>query len=254
MTSSQLALLFALALSGVAHADAPPAAKSLTERARNAARDGRCDNLAAIGAQIRVLDADYYATVFATDPTIALCGAVDPQRFAPPSTVQVHSAPVDLERLNPSTAAALSVVGTLGGLALTVFGSQNSSMRTPMVLLGLAGIAIGPTLGHIYSHHTWNLGLGMRLAGLAAGVIGAALMLQCIDGCSAGGSTRDQADLGVALFMVGGSSYVVGTIYEIATAPGAADDYNRDHGVALTLAPLRGRDGMVPGVGLLGHF
>jgi len=48
-------------------------AKQLTVQAREAAKRGDCQRVATLGAQVKKLDASYYAKTFVTDPAIAAC-------------------------------------------------------------------------------------------------------------------------------------------------------------------------------------
>jgi hypothetical protein len=72
---------------GVAHSNAPPEpaapppappdhraeAWHLTQLAQGAARNGDCNRVRELGAQILILDAGFYETVFARDAAVARC-------------------------------------------------------------------------------------------------------------------------------------------------------------------------------------
>ncbi|MGE5181949.1 MAG: hypothetical protein ACM31C_07795 [Acidobacteriota bacterium] len=239
----RIALLVA-ALAGTASAQpaAPRELDQLAETARHIARDGQCAALPTIASHVRALDADYYAHVFVLDPAVAACLG------APPSA---HPAdPVD--RKSSGVAIALSFGTTAaGGLMLLAAGHRSGSDpgEGPIVVAGLAAFAIGPTVGHIYAGRIWSTGLAIRLAGASAGVVGATMVLGCVDRCD----HPDQADVGAGLFLAGAAAYGLGMLYEIASADVAARDYNAAH-AAVTLAPLRSRDGLIPGLAVAGRW
>jgi hypothetical protein len=182
-----------------------------------------------------------------------------PVRLAPrPQAMTARSG----DYKDPSTAGWMSLLVTGGGFGLMLVAnkldSNGSSSNNGAGLVGTVGaIAFfaGPTTGHTYAGHTWNTGLGIRLASTASAVIGIGMLIQCIDGCSS--SQSDNAAFGSVLLVGGMIGYGIGTVYEIGTAPGAARDANHEHGLdmQLSLAPVRGLHGNAqPGIGLAGHF
>ncbi|NVB83666.1 MAG: hypothetical protein HOV81_35155 [Kofleriaceae bacterium] len=259
---------------------APPArelsmAEKLTLGARNASRDGRCDAIAMIGARVRQLDPAYYQNVFVVDPTIANCrqGVV----FRPPSREPVYAAPppvaqpveVDplpseiIEVKSPGKALALSLGVTAGGLGLMVLGSSldhgSEKDGETFATLGSLAFLIGPTVGHVYAGNTWNTGLKWRLASLGISVGGLVYALsQCgiLDDCT--DEEMNGADVGAAVAVGGMISFFGATIYEVATAPSSARQYNleytryrmnvRPH---MQIVPMAGR---APGFSLAGTF
>lgn len=260
---------------------APPAqdltmVEKMTLGARNASRDGRCDSVAIIGARVRQLDPAYYQDVFVVDPTIASCrqGMV----FRPPSGEPVIAAPptiaqpVDVEPLpseiievkSPGTALALSLGVTAGGLGLVALGSSldhGSSRDTGESLATVGSIAffVGPTVGHIYAGNTWNTGLKWRLGSLAVSFGGLVYALsQCgiFDECTQ--AENDRAGIGAAVAVGGMITYFGATIYEVATAPASARNYNLEYTrynmnlrPRMQVVPMAGR---APGLALAGTF
>ena len=54
--------------------EAPPSrVRQLLDQARAAAKQGDCDRVDAIGAEVKKLDASYYAKTFSTDASISAC-------------------------------------------------------------------------------------------------------------------------------------------------------------------------------------
>lgn len=164
------------------------------------------------------------------------------------------------DRKDPQTAGLVSALATGGGLGLMIIGakmSQNddnngtpNSGGSAVSTLGAIGFLIGPTAGHVYAGHTWNAGLGIRLASLGAVVMGVA-------SCSNDGCTDGNGGGAAALIIGGVIGFGVGTVYEVATAPQAARDYNREHGLDLQLSVIPVRDARnttSPGFGLVGRF
>ena len=249
---SKLSAIAVVALTaGTAHAEPTPEVAGLTETARNVASAGRCPSLEAIGRRVRELDPAYYADVFARDPVIAGCFQAAPrvpEAGAPPGLTP-RSAPVappipaERHAAKSGTVAFLaSAVTTAGGCGLFALGEKTHSSA----LYDVGGLLafLGPTVGHTYSGKTWNGGLAVRLVGLGATVVGVAMFI--------GG----QQDIGGALFLGGSATYLTGSLYEIATAPEAANEYNRAGGFepTLTLAAMKTRDGAAPALALAGRF
>ena len=238
------ALVIVLLLASTAYAETP---EELTQTAHNVARDGRCEALPAIGARVQALDPDYYTRVYSIDPVIAGCTHVDVrlQVGGPPSLTPVRvAAPARVPVGSPKSADAalgLSLGVTAGGLGLMIAGGKwnEAALSTTGTIL----FVVGPTTGHIYAGHTLNGGLAARAIGSLAAIAGLGFVLSCIDGCS-----NNNGDVGGVLLIGGGLLYVGGGLYEIATAPEAANRYNREHGFEATVVPTGN------GIALAGRF
>lgn len=132
----------------------------------------------------------------------------------------------DTER-SPGAAAALSLVPTLGGIAITAWGSTTRGPEgTKIVAVGLVAANVGPTVGNIYAHDVWNPGLATRLTGVGLGVAGIALVVGsgCFIECR---GSKTMAELGGAVVIAGGLTYVVGAAIEIGNAYHAAQAHNQ---------------------------
>lgn len=99
-----------------------------------------------------------------------------------------------------------------------------------------ASTVLTPTIGHWYAGRPVTRGLGVRLAGLAAMTVGAAIWAEKWD--NAPGNDTSPAGTFMAL---GAVAFVIGTVDDIATAPAAARATRRDVGVA----PLLKRDAVL---------
>jgi hypothetical protein len=212
--------------------------------ARNLASDGQCDAMRDFAQRVQAADPVRYTQVLAVDPAIAGCD------------LGVAALPAMPERLSPNTALGLSLGVTLGGGAAIALGAGAAAKQVDgpaamLIFLGVAGVVIGPTFGHMYAHDTWNRGLEVRLGGVGLSALGALAALPCIARC-----TNGQADAGVILFLGGAAMYAGGTLYEIGSAYGAAETYNSGLGhPQLTLAPIvTPRGDAAPGIGLVGRF
>lgn len=147
---------------------------------------------------------------------------------------------------DPATAGLLSGGITFGGALVVAMAIDRDSPA--LGALGGAGLALGPSAGHWYAGAPYNPGLGVRVAGLAVAGLGAAMVHdgEDVDGsCDSGRCRTGRALLVAAPLMVLG-----GTVYEIVTAPRAARDYNRRHG--LGVAPVPVVDGF--GLAIAGRF
>ena len=157
-----------------------------------------------------------------------------------------HVANQDEEK-SGSTALLLSLGGAVGSLALTVVGANmENGSGASLMTVGVLSSIITPSFGHWYAGEYWTAGLGMRAGGGIAFVAGAAQAFGCID-------AENSCDDGAALVLVGAGLYIGGTLYDIATAPSAAERWNEKH---LQLAPTVVSSGthQTLGLGLGGAF
>lgn len=152
---------------------------------------------------------------------------------------------------SPETATLLAVGGTAAGWGLLFAGAGLNS--SPAVFAGMAGIAVGPSLGHFYAGER-NRGLatmGIRFAGEALmmlGAIGALAGAFCSDDCP----KNDWA----GPVLLGGAIAVAGaTIYDVADAHRAVERQARARTLVVTPAPVVAPSGaMAPGLAVAGTF
>jgi hypothetical protein len=171
---------------------------------------------------------------------------------APTNSVAPGQTPPRCCRKSPGTALALSLIPTLGGVALVMAGSSPdhaSSTNTWLVGSGVGLLFVGPSLGHAYTRHLGSNGLALRMIGATA-IGGCALLLSL---------TPDLVTsyLGaIGLCGGGGLAVLTGVVFDLVGAPGAARLYNRNHGLdaGITMVPMQTRSGLAPGFGLAGHI
>jgi hypothetical protein len=143
---------------------------------------------------------------------------------------------------SPEEALALSGGITLlsGILAATTFEDDHLS---PMTAIGVAGLALGPSLGHVYAGEYFTGGLALRAAGMTAGILGIGEAARCgEEDCSRAGA--------VTALVLGGAAFAAGILWDVATAPRAARRWNERRGISI--APVVTDDGA--GVTLGGSF
>jgi len=231
-----------LASSSAVHAES---VGDLTRTARSLARQGHCASMQTVGDRVRAIDDDYYRQVFSVDPVIRACS-----QLAVPDPTDAGAGAGKDHLKSGDTALALSAGVFAGGVLALVLATKTQSAEqvTTLALAGLAGIAIGPTLGHAYAGDTWNTGLQIRLASVAVGAVGVVVIAKS---CPPFGSCPDpgSGDLGAAMVLGGMIGLAVGTVYEIVDARGAATRANHRH---LQLVPTVGSG--VAGASLTGRF
>lgn len=169
-------------------------------------------------------------------PSIAVAQAT------PPTPAPVAPAAGDATAVSPDVALGLSIGVTVAGVGLVALGGAAiddidapSEAAAGLIVAGVAAAAVGPTTGHWYAHDAWTRGLATRLGGAAAIAAGFGMMDTMCDDRDPCGGVDDT--VGTALFALGVTAIVVGTIDDIVTAPGAA----RRHNAAqrrVTVAPM----------------
>jgi hypothetical protein len=145
---------------------------------------------------------------------------------------------------SPTGAILLSSTGTLAAYLTFVraVDATDSSRDLRIGISAAAWIAL-PSLGHWYAHDWVSKGFVIRTLGLAGIALGAR---QTCEDDPCGGDFLVIASIGAV---------ITGTIWDIASAPSAADEYNASHAHA-TLAPavLTPPSGPVVGLGINGTF
>jgi hypothetical protein len=129
------------------------------------------------------------------------------------------SGPVAGEK-SEGTALALSLGGTAASLAMLAVGENQAN--DSLGVIGGIGIWVAPSFGHWYAGKPWTHGLTLRLAGAGAIVVGAVLLISCIDG------EGDCEDGPLVVLLVGGAgAFVAGGVYDIATAGSSVRAHNQ---------------------------
>jgi len=185
---------------------------------------------------------------------VALSGtAVAQPALTPP--VPPAPPPAELPHKDEATATMLAIGGTAVGVLALYAGGRNESEG--LMWLGIAGLAIGPSAGHIYAGangHAVGASLlrtgGMLLFGI--GVIALVSSGDCIDDAPCGGN--DGA--GESLMWVGGLTFAVTTLYDIIDASSAARRANAKQARAWNVAPtvVPAANGPAPALSLIGRF
>lgn len=195
---------------------------------------------------MRFLVASVPVLVLATTATALAQPALTP--LAAPASPAAPAPQESTGDKDPGVATLLSIAGTVvpSALVLSAAGTENGSAG--LFLAGLLGMELGPSLGHWYAGDYLTAGLGMRAGGTALLVVGLGEALQCLDvndgSCHSGGE---------APLLIGAGLFVTGSIYDIATAGRAANQWNKEH---LRLAPtmISSAGHSTVGVGLGGSF
>jgi hypothetical protein len=130
---------------------------------------------------------------------------------------------------SPVTAELLSLGGTLGSFALFGIGTRSATL----VAASVASLVITPSIGHIYAGEYLTGGLGIRLVGELAVFYGASLSCKYNEEHVCSGPTKEQ----VGWTLAGAGVLLVGVGFDLVTAPGAAQRYNREH-AQVTLVPI----------------
>ncbi len=165
---------------------------------------------------------------------------------AQPGNYALQPAPArQVDTVDENVALGLSLGGTAASWALLIAGAEaeNGGLAT----IGLAGTIFAPSFGHWYAHDGLTRGLGMRLVGMAAGVVAVSIAIG--DAFDEQNNSDDTTAGG--LLLVGAGLYIAGTVDDIATASSAARKYNSRF-QDITLAPTANPHG--GGFALLGRF
>ena len=184
--------------------------------------------------------------------------SAQPAMTAPVEPTQASGAEVKSE----STATALAIGMTLGGLALASAGVEHEDGT--VVFGGIALMMIGPSAGHFYAGETGH-GVKMTLLRtggllvLGAGLIETLTVADCavtVGGSSSCGS-HDNHSSGEKLMWLGGATLVGATLYDLWDAHNAVHRANAKAARAWTVAPsiMAGASGTrIPALTLGGSF
>lgn len=167
------------------------------------------------------------------------------------------------ETKSESTATALAIGTTLGGLALASAGAKHSAGT--VVLGGIALMMIGPSAGHFYageSGHGAKMSL-LRTGGLlllGVGLLASSTVTYCAappEGETSNCGTRDSHAIGEMMMWTGGATIVGATLYDLWDAHNAAHRTNKKAARSWAVAPsiMAGASGSaIPALTVGGSF
>lgn len=141
------------------------------------------------------------------------------------------------EPKSPVTATALALTGTI--VPLAVIGAGIGANDTRVMLGGMAGLMIAPSIGHWYAGEAFTTGMGIRIVGGGIAMLSFAYLIETDGESSAAGY----------LMLGGAGCAALGAVVDIVTAPGAVDAWNKKH-VDVTVM----KTGTGYGIGLVGRF
>jgi hypothetical protein len=165
-------------------------------------------------------------------------------------TTVAHAEPDPAPEPKSAEAATWWSIGvTAGGVAALagMAASHDKGQQAALMSMGALSVLVGPSIGHIYAHDPWTVGLALRGAGFTLAVMAESFGQVCAMGSqdchfSNGPSTGALATAGVIA--------LVGTLLDLATTPEAVHRYN----ATIVVAPVQARDGVAPGLAFAGQF
>ncbi|HET9990562.1 MAG TPA: hypothetical protein VFQ65_18665 [Kofleriaceae bacterium] len=120
-----------------------------------------------------------------------------------------------------------------------------------MMAAGLLSSLVTPSLGEWYAGKPLTVGMGVRAASAVLFIAGVSEALSCLDEYDCHNNTAASG----ALILGGLAGYAGGTIYDIATAPTAAREFNAKHQIHLAPTYMRTPSGNATmGMGIGGTF
>lgn len=157
------------------------------------------------------------------------------------TTITTASAQPEPEPRSEDMALGLSLGITALSWGALIAGSESPGAAS----VGLAGVVLGPTTGHWYSGRIATWGLGLRVVGAAAAIVGLVEALEHSD-------CHDSSEpAGVILIPIGLLAFAGGTVSDIFTARGAAREYN-ERQRTVSIVPMVNAG--TAGLGVVGQF
>jgi hypothetical protein len=185
---------------------------------------------------------------FALLLSMAASAQADPAalvELAPPLPAASLAEPV--EEYSTGTALGLAVLGTAVGYGAFIGGLASENNR--LAYVGIGGIILGPSAGHVYTGDLKRalLGVGIRAAGPA-------LFLAAIPTIS-GECLSGNCSLGTDALIAGGYLLTLGgTAYSLIDAPLSAKRRNAEAGRSISLGPVFGPHSTGVGLQAIGSF
>ncbi len=156
----------------------------------------------------------------------------------------------EVDDKSPGIALGLSLGGTIASGVVLGLAIANQPPSQPVIVAGAVGLALLPSAGHWYAHDYLSTGLLLR-AGAVAGAAVLYGVLPCHRGDSPYEPCTSPGAQGVALGL-GAAAFGIGVLWDIGSAPGAAERYNDKHSLSANLVPVVTRSGY--GLALAGRF
>lgn len=145
-------------------------------------------------------------------------------------------------RKSPPLALGLSV----GGTAAPLLASMRATDAHDRAGLWAIGLGFGPSLGNVYAENRTRVTRALKIRGIGASVMGSGMVLGVAS--VFGGERAKTAALGVV--GVGLGTVAGGALYDIATAPLSAKDYNEAHDLSAQATPVVGPQAKQVGLAL----
>jgi hypothetical protein len=183
-------------------------------------------------------------------PSVA---AAQPSVTAPLAPLPGPPRAVDTsDDFNPTTAFALSLGATVAGyVSLAAADNAGDSAGPALAIVGVGAVALGPSFGHFYQGDIWTRGLGVRLAGSAAMIVGLSTIdWVCFENCDHSDDSFGE------MMMIGGlAAFAIGSADDIISAPFAARHRNAlRHQRLLNLTVVPRVSGKDAGLVVAGRF
>ena len=156
------------------------------------------------------------------------------------TVARVASADPRTEPRSPDLALVLSAGGVVLSSATIAASEVPRGGNGALLVVGVCGLAISPSIGHLYAADYLTWGAGLRLASPLLIYIGS--RMSCVnpdgDGCTRPGDGQ------LVMYGLGVGVFAAGIIYDLVTARSAARRYNREHAVTIAPTPVAGGYGL----------
>lgn len=172
-------------------------------------------------------------------------------------SMTAHAGPRNRQtaRVMSGTAAGVSGAVALAGFVAT---PEGDPFNRPVLYTGLGLLFVAPSAGEFYSgqYLTWGMGVRAVATGLAVWTLQTQTQgVRCEEiGAPHEPTCSTFTETAYPLLGVAAIAFVGGVWYDVLDAGDAADRFNANHGYTVVPAPLRGPNGMAPGLMLSGSF
>lgn len=179
------------------------------------------------------------------------------------STVAVHAQPEtgfgrDYRARSGQAALKQSITNTVLSLALgysTVALFENKTVKTVGASLAVYGLVIGPSTGNFYANDYLRGGLGaLTRFGAALLLMDATREISGSEFANALNVDNEEVSLDDTQVIVGGALMVGSMIFNMATAPVSAREYNKEMGYTVEMQHIPGAGKAAPVLTARFHF